>query len=130
MGGALQPSEDTELQRHHLRVLFRLYRTAALARTEARLDIRAWKEDANGIRLANYGELVAIAGRTDRKRDWADAFFLSAKTTLDDSTDNRTDDGAGEKTADEAKTRPRPAESTISAQKIRTGLRLGRHRQT
>jgi len=76
-------------------------RTAALARTEARLDIRAWKEDANAIRLANYGELVAIAGRTDRKRDWADAFFLSAKTTLDDSTDDNTDGSAGEKTADE-----------------------------
>lgn len=56
-------------------------RTAELARTEARLDIRAWKDDANALRLANYGELTAIAARAGRPRDWADAFFLSAKAS-------------------------------------------------
>jgi len=54
-------------------------RSAALSRTEARLDIRAWKDDANAIRLANYGELLAIAAKTGRKKDWAEAFFLSAR---------------------------------------------------
>lgn len=64
---------------------------AALARTEARLDVRAWKENVNAIRLANYGELISIAGRTGRKRDWADAFFLSNKTTPD-ADENEQDD--------------------------------------
>lgn len=45
--------------------------------------------------MVNSWPLLAY---TDRKRDWADAFFLSAKTTPDDSTDDSTDDNAGEKT--------------------------------
>jgi len=55
-------------------------RTAEFNRTEARLDIRAWKDDANAVRLANYGELLAIAAKTGRGKDWAEAFFLSPST--------------------------------------------------
>jgi ABC-type arginine transport system ATPase subunit len=64
-------------------------RTAELGRTEARLDIRAWKDDVNAIRLANYGALVAIAAKSGRTKDWADAFFLSAKaSSTDDDEDS------------------------------------------
>jgi hypothetical protein len=69
-------------------------RGAALARTEARLDVRAWKENVNAIRLANYGELVAIAGRTGRKKDWAEAFFLSNKPTPEADDDAQDDSDA------------------------------------
>lgn len=53
-------------------------RTASISRLEARLDIRAWKDNANAVRLANHGELLAMAAKTGRKKDWAEAFFLSA----------------------------------------------------
>lgn len=56
-------------------------RAAALARTEARIDIQAWKDNANAVRLANYGELLMIAAKTGRKKEWAEAFFLSAKAS-------------------------------------------------
>lgn len=66
-------------------------RAAEMSRTEARLDIRAWKDDANALRLANYGELVANGAKTGRTRDWADAFFLNTKSAAavgdDDSTE-------------------------------------------
>ena len=68
----------------HGKTILDVVRTAALARTDARIDIRAWKDDVNAIRLANYGELIAIAGRTERKRDWTETFFLSAKTSPDE----------------------------------------------
>ncbi|MBK9263297.1 MAG: hypothetical protein IPM54_26275 [Polyangiaceae bacterium] len=84
--GLLQPLID------HGKTIVQEVRGAALARTEARLDVRAWKDNANAIRLANYGELVAIAGRTGRKKDWADAFFLSNKTAPVDDTDEQGDE--------------------------------------
>lgn len=68
-------------------------RSAEIARTEARLDIRAWKDDANAVRLANYGELTTIAAKTGRSRDWADAFFLKTKASGVDEDDDA-DEGA------------------------------------
>ncbi len=51
-------------------------RKAELARTEARLDVQAWKEEANALCLATYSQLLALAARERRGRAWADAFFL------------------------------------------------------
>jgi len=68
-------------------------RSAALARTEARLDIRAWKDDANAVRMANHGELLALAARTGRNKDWVEAFFLSARNApveLDETPEGET----------------------------------------
>jgi hypothetical protein len=70
------------------RVVLGDVRSAAIARTEARLDIGAWKDDANAVRLANYGELTTIAAKTGRSRDWADAFFLKAKASGVDEDDD------------------------------------------
>jgi hypothetical protein len=63
-------------------------RTAELARTEARIDIRAWKDDVNALRLANYGELTTIAAKTGRQRDWAEAFYLDVKSTTEENDDD------------------------------------------
>ncbi|MBK9264984.1 MAG: hypothetical protein IPM54_35030 [Polyangiaceae bacterium] len=62
-------------------------RAAELGRTDARIDIRAWKDDVNAIRLANYGELLAIAAKSGRTKDWADAFFLKYKSSSTDGDD-------------------------------------------
>lgn len=70
-------------------------RSAELARTEARLDIRAWKDDVNALRLANYGELTTIAATTGRQKDWVEAFYLDVK-----STPAENDDDADAETAD------------------------------
>ena len=59
-------------------------RSAEIARTDARLDIRAWKDDVNAILLANYGELVTLAAKAGHSRDWADAFFMSHKRADND----------------------------------------------
>jgi hypothetical protein len=50
--------------------------------------------------LANYGELVAIAGRTGRKRDWAEAFFLSNKTSPENEDDQQDDSDAPDEAQD------------------------------
>jgi hypothetical protein len=63
-------------------------RTAEIARTEARIDIRAWKDDANAVRLANYGELTTIAAKSGRSRDWVEAFFLNTKASGSDGDDD------------------------------------------
>ena len=67
-------------------------RSAEMSRTEARLDINAWKDDVNALLLANYGELTTIAAKTERTRDWVEAFFLSEKPSAaeeDDSLDDQ-----------------------------------------
>jgi hypothetical protein len=69
-------------------------RTAALGRAEARLDIRAWKENVNALRLANYGELLAIAAKSGRSKDWAEAFFLNTKSSATDGDDELDDESA------------------------------------
>jgi hypothetical protein len=51
-------------------------RKAELARTEARLEIRAWKEDVNAICTSIQGDLLKIASKTKRGKDWVEAFFL------------------------------------------------------
>jgi hypothetical protein len=67
-------------------------RSAEIARTEARLDIRAWKDDINALLLANYGELTALGAKAGRPRDWADAFFLKTKSSASDGDDDLDDD--------------------------------------
>lgn len=67
-------------------------RAASIGRTEARLDIRAWKDNANAVRLANHGELLALAAKAGRKKDWAEAFFLSAENAPDASDEEAADD--------------------------------------
>jgi hypothetical protein len=49
--------------------------SAHAARTQARLDIEAWKQDANAIRRGVYGELVKLAADQGHDAHWPDAFF-------------------------------------------------------
>jgi hypothetical protein len=48
---------------------------AHMARTQARLDIETWKQDANSIRRAVFGELVKLAAEGGHEATWPDAFF-------------------------------------------------------
>lgn len=63
-------------------------RAASISRTEARLDIRAWKDNVNAVRLATYGELLALAAKKGNKKDWAEAFFLSAENAPERDDDD------------------------------------------
>lgn len=49
---------------------------AELSRVAGRLDARAWKDEANAVRLSVYGELLTMASKAGRKKEWAEAFFL------------------------------------------------------
>ncbi len=55
-------------------------RTAEHERLSARLDIKDWKREANAVQLAVYGELLAIAAATGRKKSWANVFFPTRAT--------------------------------------------------
>ena len=50
---------------------------AEVARIATRLDVTAWKEEVNALRLSVYAQLLSIASKTGRKRSWAEAFFPS-----------------------------------------------------
>ncbi len=63
-------------------------RQAELARTSGRIDVRAWKDEANAVRLSIYASLLGIVAQTGRNKAWAEAFFLSKGTAPSD--------GAGE----------------------------------
>lgn len=52
-------------------------RQSELARTTGRLDVRAWKEEANAVRLSVYAALLSLAAQTGRSKAWAGAFFQS-----------------------------------------------------
>lgn len=71
-------------------------RAAEIGRTEARLDIRAWKDDVNALRLANFGELMTIAAKTNRPRDWAEAFFRKSSDAHEDELDETSGENAPE----------------------------------
>lgn len=50
-------------------------RKAAMSRAGGRVDIGAWKDEANAACLTVYGQLLAIAGKTKRNKAWAEGFF-------------------------------------------------------
>jgi hypothetical protein len=62
-------------------------RAATLARAAGRLDVRAWKDEANAVRLSVYASLLAIAAQTGRNKAWAEAFFPSKNTAPADGAD-------------------------------------------
>jgi hypothetical protein len=51
-------------------------RRAETRRESARLEVQAWKEEANALRLGVFSELLAVAARERRGRAWAEAFFM------------------------------------------------------
>lgn len=58
-------------------------RQAALTRVEGRIDIQEWKEEANAARLTVYGQLLALAAKTGRKKAWAEGFFRAAAAGIE-----------------------------------------------
>lgn len=63
-------------------------RKAELARAGGRLDVRAWKEGANAVRLSIYAALLGMAAQNGRGKAWAEAFFKK-----NSSASQRDDDG-------------------------------------
>jgi len=84
---AFRDEQKATLEPHvtHGEAVVEAQRKAEIARTDARIEIRAWKEDANAVRLSVYGELVRMAGKTKRKKDWAETFFLRKRGNEDAS---------------------------------------------
>jgi hypothetical protein len=89
-------------------------RKAEFARVEGRLDIRTWKEEANAVRLAVYGQLLQLAAKTGRGKAWAEGFFprVSAAAAEEDEGD----EGTPEPDAPEA-----PAEPPTPAEPVGKG---------
>ena len=50
-------------------------RQAELGRAQGRIDIRAWKDEANAVRLTVYGQLLGLAAKNGRGKPWAEGFF-------------------------------------------------------
>lgn len=50
-------------------------RQAELARATGRIDVRAWKDEANAVRLSVYASLLTLAAQTGRGKPWAATFF-------------------------------------------------------
>ena len=74
-------------------------RTAALQRTEARLEIQAWKEETNALRLGIYSQLLSIAAQQRHNRRWAEQFFMRHRSSsgVEEELieDIQTEDGEG-----------------------------------
>ena len=73
-------------------------RKAEIGRVEGRLDVKAWKEEVNALRLSVYSQLLGIAATTSSKKAWAEAFFptLAKPGAVDEEDDGaEQDDGAG-----------------------------------
>lgn len=69
-------------------------RQAELARTAGRLDVRAWKEEVNAVRLSVYASLLAMAAQNGRGKAWPDTFFLNRGTSpARGGSDGPPDDG-------------------------------------
>ena len=51
-------------------------REAAFTRTEARLTVREWKDEANALRLSVWAELLKIAAAERTGKGWPEQFFL------------------------------------------------------
>ncbi|MEZ4297513.1 MAG: hypothetical protein R3B70_21305 [Polyangiaceae bacterium] len=51
---------------------------AELGRVEGRIDIRAWKDEANAARLTVYGQLLAKGAKNGQGKAWAEGFFPRA----------------------------------------------------
>ena len=60
-------------------------RQTELARTAGRIDVQAWKDEANAVRLSIYALLLSLAAQTGRSKAWAEVFFQqkSARGTGD-----------------------------------------------
>ncbi len=50
-------------------------RQTELARTAGRIDVQAWKDEANAVRLSIYASLLSLAAQTGRSKAWAEVFF-------------------------------------------------------
>jgi hypothetical protein len=68
-------------------------RQAELARTAGRIDVQAWKEEANAVRLSIYASLLALAAQTGRSKAWAEVFFHQKSTRATGATDDDPADG-------------------------------------
>ncbi|AKT40373.1 hypothetical protein [Chondromyces crocatus] len=64
----------------HGRSVIEAQRQAEVGRVDGRIDVKAWKEEVNAIRLSVYAQLLTIASQTGRKRSWAEVFFLRSPT--------------------------------------------------
>ena len=71
-------------------------RAAELARTSGRIDVRAWKDEANAVRLSVYASLLSLASQTSRGKAWADAFFLRTRPSKGDDAGEDEPVDAGE----------------------------------
>lgn len=80
-------------------------RKAETARVEGRLDVRAWKEEANALRLSVYGQLLTLAARSNRGKPWAEGFFPRTAAPAEDA-DEGTDAPEPEVAAEPAKPKP------------------------
>lgn len=68
-------------------------RQAELARAGGRLDVRAWKEEANAVRLSIYAALLGMAAQNGRGKAWAEAFFKKYSSASErDDGDEPVDD--------------------------------------
>ncbi len=63
-------------------------RQAELARTAGRIDVQAWKEEANAVRLSIYASLLALAAQTGRGKPWAEVFFQQKSTRVSNDSDD------------------------------------------
>lgn len=75
---------------------------AELGRVEGRLEIDAWKEEVNAVRMSVYAQLLTLAAKNKHKRSWAESFFpkASARSSRDetgvDDVEVEPVEGAGE----------------------------------
>lgn len=63
-------------------------RQAEITRAGGRIDVQAWKEEANAVRLSVYASLLAIAAQTGRGKAWPEAFFQRKGATASESADD------------------------------------------
>jgi hypothetical protein len=69
-------------------------RQAELARAGGRIDVRAWKEEANAVRLSIYAALLGMAAQNGRGKAWAEAFFKKSSSARErDDDDEPADSG-------------------------------------
>ncbi len=68
---------------------------AEIDRVAGRIDIRAWKDEANAARLHAYGQLLAIGAKSGRGKQWAEGFFPRVSAVVADEGGEDLDDGEG-----------------------------------
>jgi hypothetical protein len=65
-------------------------RKAEMQRVEGRLEIGAWKDEANAARLTVYGQLLALAAKNGRGKAWAEGFYPRAVAAAADEDEEET----------------------------------------